>query len=127
MNTPRISVRMKCDQNPENLSEFKITAFREFGNPEPLAFCNLKAFGGFVILHSVIVSSQHRRKGVGRQIVRWAVDYARKEWPSRTIYISAVPYSNNPGTQEELFSFYGGIGFERTPGHPFEMTMKGIQ
>lgn len=127
MNTPRISVRMVVEQNPENISEFKVTAFREFGSPEPLAFCNLKAFGGFVILHSVIVSSQHRRKGVGRQIVQWAVNYAHREWPSRTIYLSAIPYSTNPTTQDELFNFYGKLGFERTPGHPFECTLKGIQ
>lgn len=123
MNTPKISVRMVAEQNQANLSEFKITAFREFGNPEPLAFASIKAFGNFVVLHSVIVSSQHRRKGVGTQIVRWAVDFTRKEWPSRTLYVNAIPYGAEATTQEELFGFYSRFGFQRTPDHPYECKL----
>lgn len=84
---------------------------------------SLKAFGNFVVLHSVIVSSQHRRKGVGTQIVRWAVDFTRKEWPSRTLYVSVIPYGSEATTQEELFGFYFRFGFQRTPDHPYECKL----
>lgn len=123
--SPKLSVRMVSSQNLDNLSEFKVTAYREFGNPEPMAFCNLKAHGSFVLLHSVIVNSMHRRKGVGLQIVRWALDFAEKTWPEKRIYISAVPYGANPPTQEQLFGFYEQLGFVRTPGHPFEAIYQG--
>lgn len=121
----KISCRMTVEQNPDNLSEFKVTAFREFGNPmEQMAFACLKATGSFVILHSVIVSSQYRRKKIGSQIVQWSLDYAKKEWPDRPVYISAVPYSADPMSHEDLFRFYEKFGFVRTPDHPFEMKIK---
>lgn len=122
----KISCRMVVEQDKDNLTQFKVTAFREFGNPmEIMAFAGLKSTGSFVILHSVIVSSQHRRKGIGSQIVQFALDHAKKQWPTRTIYISSVPYSSDPMTQEDLFRFYEKFGFVRTPQHPFEMQHQG--
>ncbi|MCC5911776.1 MAG: GNAT family N-acetyltransferase [Clostridiaceae bacterium] len=51
----------------------------------------------------VLVNNQHRRKDLGSDLMKKAIDYMHKEWNEDTIRISA---------QEYLLDFYGDLGFK---------------
>ena len=65
----------------------------------------------YLLISGLDVSSEHRRQGYGRALLRAAVAYARKEFPDLPIKLAAVPDSDGIGI-EALIAFYESEGFE---------------
>lgn len=57
-----------------------------------------------VSIGRVITSGEHRRTGLGRELMRRAIDECESRWPGQSIKISAQSYLND---------FYASFGFEQ--------------
>lgn len=66
------------------------------------AYCRME-IQDRVLISRVIVNPKHRGNGMGRELFQYAVDYARKAHPDKTIQIIAMAY---------LHEFYESYGFK---------------
>lgn len=57
-----------------------------------------------VSIGRVITSGEHRRTGLGKELMRRAIDECEKRWPGQSIKISAQSYLND---------FYTSFGFSQ--------------
>ncbi|WP_342388746.1 GNAT family N-acetyltransferase [Salinicoccus bachuensis] len=67
------------------------------------SYCRITT-DGKVVIGRVLVNPRHRGEGGGRELFGYALEYARREYPSSTIAITAMCY---------LEEFYESFGFSR--------------
>ena len=66
------------------------------------AYCRMEV-GDKVLISRVVVNPKYRGNGMGRELFKYAVDYAREQYPEKQIQIIAMAY---------LLEFYESYGFK---------------
>ncbi|OQS05527.1 hypothetical protein THRCLA_02359 [Thraustotheca clavata] len=62
------------------------------------------------VISRVLTTTQFRRKGLGRQMMVFAMKECNRRWPRQSIIVNAKPY---------LEAFYNSLGFTQT-SEPYE-------
>lgn len=86
--------------------------------------CAFYLADGYVVIQSLKVPEDVRKRGFGRRILRNALRMMDERHPEKDIYIGALPYGEYCMTQDRLIHFYESEGFVRFPGHPYELVIK---
>lgn len=69
-------------------------------------------------LHSIVVPEEHRRKGIGRDILSWIKDYAHDVQKAIVLEPSA-----ERGYKQKLDKFYRNLGFMHNRGKNKDYTL----
>lgn len=89
----------------DDLDLIAIHFFKTDSDGQIMAYCRLIETDKEMKLGRVLVSQEHRKDGLGRELVAKALDYCAKTYPSKPVYAQAQAY---------LEKFYGSFGFVAT-------------
>lgn len=89
----------------DDLDLIAIHFFKTDSDGQIMAYCRLIETDKEMKLGRVLVSQEHRKDGLGRELVAKVLDYCAKTYPSKPVYAQAQAY---------LEKFYGSFGFVAT-------------
>ena len=81
----------------------------------------MRNYKGKDIFRKFEVLGEHRKKGIGRELLRRLMEHADKEGIEQ-IYTRANPYQDEPVDREKLMKLYSEFGFEPTGQDAEEMA-----
>lgn len=89
----------------DDLDLLAIHLFKTDSDGQIMAYCRLIETDKEIKLGRVLVSQEHRKDGLGRELVAKALEFCAETYPSKPVYAQAQAYLEN---------FYGSFGFIAT-------------